>query len=219
MMNALLKLFSFLGLAATPMEAQGATMQTKTLRKPDYAVHEMIVHRWSPRSMSGETISDKELNQLFEAARWAPSSYNSQPWVFIYAKRDTKQWGPLFDLMADFNKEWTKNAAVLVVVVSRDTFAHNGEPSRTHSFDTGAAWQNLALQGSHMGLVIHGMSGFDYDKAKKSLNIPDGYTIEAMFAIGKPGKTEDLPEYMREMEKPSDRNKVEQFAFEGSFKE
>lgn len=188
-------------------------------RKSEYPIHELILNRWSPRAMSGESISDAELMSLFEAARWAPSSYNGQPWRFIYAKRDTPAWNILYDLMVQFNKDWTKNAAVIMVIVSRDTFEYNNKSSRTHSFDTGSAWENLALQGTAMGLVVHGMEGFDYKKAKEALHIPDGYTVEAMCAVGRPGKKEDLPQEMQKDETPSDRKPITTFAFEGTFKE
>lgn len=191
----------------------------KTNRKPAYNIVDLIVDRWSPRAMSGASITDDELMTLFEAARWAPSSFNGQPWRFIYAKRDTPAWNSIYDLMVQANKDWAKNAAVLIVIVSRNTFTYNNKPSRTHSFDTGSAWENLALQGSAMGLVVHGMEGFDYDKAKEVLRIPDGYTVEAMCAIGHPGKKEDLPAKMQEAEKPSDRKPLTEFAFEGVFKE
>jgi nitroreductase len=191
----------------------------KTNRKADYKIHELLLNRWSPRAMSGEPISDAELMSLFEAARWAPSSYNSQPWRFIYAKRDTPAWDAIYNLMGQFNKDWTKNAAVLMVIVSRDTFEYNNKPSRTHSFCTGSAWENLALQGTVNGLVVHGMEGFDYDKAKEVLHIPDGYTVEAMCAVGRPGKKEDLPEKMQQEEKPSDRKPITDFICEGTFKE
>lgn len=186
-------------------------------RKPGYPINQIIVDRWSPRAMSGESITEQELMTLFEAARWAPSSYNDQPWHFIYAKKDTSTWQTFFDLLVPFNQSWAKNAAVLIVIVSRNTFAHNGEPSRTHSFDSGAAWQNLALQGSSMGLVVHGMEGFDYEKAKKALNIPEGYTIEAMVAVGKPGPLSVLPEALQAKEKQSGRNELKSFVFEGTF--
>jgi nitroreductase len=194
-------------------------MMEKTNRKADYPVHELILNRWSPRAMSGEPISDSELMSLFEAARWAPSSYNSQPWRFIYAKRDTPAWNTIYDLMVQFNKDWTKNAAVLIVIVSRDTFEYNNKPSITHSFCTGSAWENLALQGTANGLVVHGMEGFDYKKAKEVLHIPDGYTVEAMCAIGRPGNKEDLPAAMQKEEFPSDRKPITEFIFEGTFKE
>lgn len=184
-----------------------------------HKIVDLLLNRWSPRAMSGETISDRELMSLFEAARWAPSSYNNQPWRFVYAKRESPHWDVLFNLMVDFNKEWCKNAAVLIVVVSANNFAFNGKPSRTHSFDTGAAWENLALQGFAQGLVIHGMEGFDYDRAKAELNIPADYTVEAMIAVGKPGELENLSDALQEKEVISDRKKIEEFIFEGEFKE
>jgi nitroreductase len=168
--------------------------------------------------MSGESITDEELKTLFEAARWAPSSFNNQPWCFIYAKRNTPHWETLFDLLVPANQEWAKKAAALVVMISRNNFAYNNKPSRTHSFDAGAAWENLALQGYDNGLVVHGMEGFDYERAKQTLRIPEGYTVEAMCAIGKPGKKEDLPKEMQEREIPSDRVPLESIISEGSFK-
>jgi|SRR5579862_3283083 len=190
--------------------------QVQNSRKPEYPVADFIINRWSARAMSGESISDKDLYSLFEAARWAPSEYNNQPWRFIYAKRGTEHWNKLFNLLVDFNKEWAKNAAVLMVIVSKNTL-ENGEPSISHSFDTGAAFQNLMLQASKNGLVSHGMGGFDHEQAKKDLKIPDGYTVEAMCAIGKPGQTKNLPVYMQPQEKPSDRKKVAEFVRVGSF--
>ena len=188
-----------------------------TARIAKYKVEDLIINRWSPRAMSGEPISNDELMSLFEAARWAPSSYNNQPWRFVYARRNTQYWDTFFNLMVEFNQSWAKNAAVLIVVVSHNTFESNNKPARTHSFDAGAAWQNLALQGTANGLVVHGMEGFDYDRAHKDLNIPDGYTVEAMVAVGKPGKTEDLPQDLQEREAPSDRKHIKEFVSEGQF--
>ncbi len=186
-------------------------------RKPDHDIEPILFHRWSPRAMSGEEISEQELMTLFEAARWAPSSYNAQPWRFLYARRGTANWDRFFDLMVEFNQSWTKQAAVLMVVVSRKAFEWNDQAAPTHSFDAGAAWQNLALQGSAMGLVVHGMQGFDYDKARLELNVADEFQVEAMIAVGKPGKREDLPEDLQEREQPSDRKPVAEIAIEGGF--
>ncbi len=186
-------------------------------RQPGYPVESWIVNRWSPRALSGEEISQEELMTLFEAARWAPSSYNGQPWRFFYARRDHAHWDEFFDLMVEFNQGWAKDAAVLIVVVSRTTFEHNDKPAQTHSFDTGSAWENLALQASAMGLVAHGMQGFDYDKARQVLQLPDHYHVEAMVAVGLPGNAEDLPEGLREREKPSDRKPLEDIICEGPY--
>lgn len=116
-----------------------------------------------------------------------------------------------------FNQSWAKNASFLILVISRNNFIFNDKLSRTHSFDTGAAAQNLALQGHINGLVVHGMEGFDYNKAKTACHIPDGYTVEAMFAVGKPGPTEDLPQPLREREVLSDREPLATLVFEGVF--
>jgi nitroreductase len=189
------------------------------VRKPDYNVDPLFIKRWSPRAMSGESITHDELMTLFEAARWAPSSFNAQQWRFIYALRDTKHFDVLHQLLGTFNQSWTKNAAVLMVVISRTVFEYDGKLSRTHSFDTGAAWENVALQASIMGLVAHGMEGFDYDRAKIELLIPDEYVVEAMIAIGRPGPIDVLPLELQERETPSDRKHVTEFIFEGIFKE
>ena len=186
-------------------------------RKPDHDIEPILFRRWSPRAMSGEDISEQELMTLFEAARWAPSSYNAQPWRFLYARRGTANWDRYFNLMVEFNQGWAKLAAVLMVVVSRKTFESNDQAAPTHSFDAGAAWQNLALQGSTMGLVVHGMQGFDYEKARVVLNIPKHFQVDAMIAVGKPGKRKDLPEDLQEREQPSDRKPVAEIAIEGGF--
>jgi nitroreductase len=191
--------------------------EIKKLRHSDYPINPLILNRWSPRSMTGEGMTDEELFPLFEAARWAPSSFNNQPWIFIYAHRDTPEWKPLFDLMIEFNQSWTKNAAVLVLIISKKTFYHNGKAARTHSFDTGAAWMALALEGSSRGYVIHGMEGFDYDKAAKTLHIPDDYQVEAMAAIGKHAPKEKLSADLQKKEVPSSRRPVEQIVMKGKF--
>jgi len=186
-------------------------------RKSEYPVHPLILSRWSPRAMTGEELSEEELFTLFEAARWAPSSYNGQPWKFIYAKRERPHFATFFDLLSDFNKSWCKNAGVLVAVASRKSFEKNGKPARTHSFDTGAAWENLALQAAADGLVTHGMEGFDFEKAAKVLQIPNDYQVEAMIAIGKRAKPSTLPHELQEREAPGPRKEIREFIREGSF--
>jgi nitroreductase len=186
-------------------------------RQADYLIDAIFLNRWSPRAMSGEAIPAEELTVLFEAARWAPSSNNNQPWRILYARRDSEHWPLFFDLLADTNKAWCVNAAALLVMISKTTVDFNGQPCRTHSYDTGAAWENLALQGSLRGYVIHGMQGFDYDRARTSLNIPEEYQVEAMAAIGLPGRVEELPEALQSRESPSDRRKLTQTVCEGPF--
>lgn len=183
------------------------------MRQSDYPIEPLIMNRWSPRAMSGESLSDEELMPLFEAARWAPSSYNAQPWRFYFAKRETEAFSALYELLVPFNQSWAEDAAALVIIASHTVFETNGKPSPTHSFDTGAAWQNLALEGSARGLVIHGMQGFDYDGAKTLCKLPDDYVIEAMIAIGKPGETQDLPSEIQAKETPSSRKPLKETVF------
>ena len=187
-------------------------------RQADHPIDSLFLDRWSPRAMSGEEITKDELLVLFEAARWAPSSYNNQPWRILYARRGSEQWPLFFDLLVETNKVWAHNAAALLLFISKTTFDHNGKPYPTHSYDTGAAWQNLALQGYLKGYVVHGMQGFDYERARVSLSIPDGFRIEAMAAIGRQGAPDALPEALRQRETPNDRRKLEQSICEGPFR-
>ncbi len=188
------------------------------IRKADFAIEPLLLDRWSPRAMSGEEISQEELMRLFEAARWGPSSFNAQQWRALYARRGTEHWQTFFELLVDANKSWAKNAGVLVVFISRKLFDYNKEPSITHSYDCGAAWENFALQGFGQGLVVHGMEGFDYERARKELRIPDEFQVEAMAAVGRPGPKDVLPEKLRGRESPNDRRKLSESIFEGPFK-
>ncbi|MBV9643181.1 MAG: nitroreductase family protein [Verrucomicrobia bacterium] len=187
------------------------------IRQPDFPIETLLVDRWSPRGMSGEEISRGELMALFEAARWAPSSFNAQQWRALYARRNTDQWQVFFDLLVEANKAWAKNAAVLILFISRQRFEYNNEPSITHSYDAGAAWQNFALQGSRQGLVVHGMEGFDYNRARTELRIPEEYSVEAMAAVGRPAPKEVLPEKLQARETPTPRRKIEDSVREGPF--
>lgn len=186
-------------------------------RIADHPIDELFLDRWSPRAMTGESIPHEDLLSLFEAARWAPSSYNNQPWRILYAPRDSEHWPMFFDLLVDGNKVWAKNAAALIMFISQTTFGFNGAASITHSFDTGSAWENLALQGWLKGLVVHGMQGFDYEAAREKLNIPDGFDVEAMAAVGRPADPATLPDDIRAREAPSNRRKLEETVCEGPF--
>ena len=193
------------------------TEEVRQQRKPNYDVHPLIVNRWSPRSMTGEELSDDELMPLFEAARWAPSSYNAQLWRFVYAKRRTEFWDTFVDLLFEGNRAWAKQAAALVVVTSRKLFERNDKPAATYAFDAGAAWENLALEGTRRGLVVHGMQGFDYEKARTALHVPDNYDVLAMIAIGKRAPKESLPSQLQEMERPNDRRPLSEIVIAGRF--
>lgn len=193
------------------------TEEVRTWRKPAYDVHPLIVNRWSPRSMTGEELSDDELMPLFEAARWAPSSNNAQLWRFVFAKRQTPFWETFVDLLADGNKVWARQAAALVVVTSRKLFERHDKPAVTYAFDAGAAWENLALEGTRRGFVVHGMQGFDYERARSALHVPDHYDVLAMIAIGKRAPKESLPSHLQEREQPNDRRPLTEIIVPGRF--
>ena len=187
------------------------------VRIKEHNVDDLFINRWSPRAMSGEEMPDEDLMTLFEAARWAPSSFNGQPWRFLYAKRNSEYWDLFFNLLDDWNKSWCKNASVLILLISKNNFEHNDKPDYHASFGAGTAWENLALQASMKGLVAHGMAGLDRDRARKDLDVPDSYKVEAMIAVGKKGNIEDLPEELRKIENPSGRKELKEIIFEGKF--
>ena len=191
-------------------------MKTINKRTTEYAINDIFLNRYSPRAMSGESITKEELMTLFEAARWAPSSSNTQPWKFIYAVRDTDNFKEFLSFLMDGNKVWCEKASALIVTISKNT-NKDGKPLGTHSFDAGSAWENLALQAADMNLFAHGMAGIFYDLIKEKLNIPEDYTVLMMIAVGKHGKIEDLPEPLQSREAPSDRKPLEEIVFEGKF--
>lgn len=187
-------------------------------RRADHSIEPLILNRRSQRAMSGEAVTEQELNQLFEAARWAPSCFNAQPWKIFYARHGDAHWQNYFDLLVEFNQDWCKNAGCLLVIASDTLFPRNQKFSATHAFDCGAAWQNLALQGAAMNLVVHAMAGFDYEAAHALLNMPENYQVQAMVAVGYPGDIEQLDESLHEDElTPSNRNKTETFVFNGNY--
>ena len=191
--------------------------EVREVRKPDYDIDPLFVNRWSPRAMTGEPLSDEELFSLLEAARWAPSSSNAQPWRFIISRRGSASWETFLSLLVEGNRLWAKQAGVLMVIISRKRMEYKERPNPVHTFDTGSAWMSLALEGARRGLVVHGMAGFDYEKAREVLKIPDLFKVEAMAAIGHRGDPKTLPEQLQEREHPSDRKPVSELVFEDTF--
>jgi len=196
-------------------------MTTQNPRSADHPIHPQFVNRWSPRAFSPEPIDKTTLLTFLEAARWAPSSYNSQPWRFIYATRDSEHWTQFLGFLNDFNRGWASQAAAIVIVLSKSTFAPPGStdevPANNHSFDSGAAWGYLALQASLAGWHAHGLAGIERDKIRKELGIPDVYAIEAGIAIGRLGDKAALPEALQARETPSARKPLSEIATEGRF--
>lgn len=191
-------------------------IKVRDYRIPPYPVEDFIIKRWSARAMNGAPIPHSELLRLFEAARWAPSSGNFQEWFFLYAHRDTPPFDQYFSFLDVFNQEWCVRASVLLMVLS-NTISPKNKFITTHAFDTGHAFENLALQGIAMGLVVHPMAGFDSELAREELYIPENFAIQCMVAIGYPGEIEDLSEYNQNREYPNQRKDVNEFIQEGGF--
>ena len=186
-------------------------------REAAHPIESLFLRRWSPRAMSGAELAEAEVNRLFEAARWAPSTYNEQEWRFLYAKNGDGQWEDFFGLLMDANQAWCHKAGMLIVVLSHKTFERNGKPNPVHTLDTGMAVQNLLLQAASMNLVAHAMAGFNRGQAKQVLQVPDDYEVEAMIAIGHPGDVDDLSPELQEREVPTGRKPIDEIARPGKF--
>jgi nitroreductase len=175
----------------------------KLNRKPEHAVSPLFINRWSPRSYTDQKVSDVDLFRILEAARWAPSSSNLQPWRFYIARTD-EQLLTFQQFIKPNNRLWTDKAPVLVLLTS-EKYNAKGEPNGAHAFDTGAAWAQLALQATLLGLATHAVGGFERDKARELLHVPDHLEIHAVIAIGYQGSKDNLNEALHEREKPNDR--------------
>ncbi|HTQ72593.1 MAG TPA: nitroreductase family protein [Acidocella sp.] len=196
-------------------------MTSANSRTADHPIEPIFLERWSPRAFTGEEISEHTLRTMFEAARWAPSSYNSQPWRFLYARRDNAHWDKFLGLLNPFNQSWAKTASAIVFIVSSETMAVPGKdtpvPSHSHSFDAGAAWAYLALQATFLGWQAHGMAGIEMERVYTDLNVPAGYRVECGVVIGRQGPKTLLPEALQAREAPSGRKPLSEIAFEGGF--
>ncbi len=173
--------------------------------------------RWSPRAMSGEPVATQEIDSLLEAARWAPSCFNAQPWRFAVIERSSDAWPGLFGTLVEGNQSWVQAAGAIIAIISRTRYEHNDQPAPTHSFDAGAAWMSLALQARELGLVAHGMRGFDLAAARAQLRVPEQYDLPCLVAIGRPGVVSALPEAFAAKESPSARKPLSEIAFRDSF--
>lgn len=190
-------------------------------RLPDHPINPLFTERWSPRALTAEPIEERVLLSLLEAARWAPSSNNSQPWRFIWARRDTPSWGPLFDTLNPGNQAWAQRASALVLVISRTQWVAPGQTEVTalgaHAFDTGAAWASLAFQAHLSGWQTHAMGGFQRDLARSSLGIPQDHALHAVIAIGRRGDKSVLTPEQQAREQPNGRHPLSSLAAEGRF--
>ena len=186
-------------------------------RIPAAEVDSQFIDRWSPRAFEPTPLTDAQLSTLFEAARWSPSCYNDQPWLFVYAVTPEDR-ARFAEALVPANQVWAGRAPLLLYVLCRRRFRHNGQENRHAPFDAGAAWMALALQARRLGLHAHAMAGFSREKAGAILGVPqEDYDIMAAVAVGCRGAAELLPEEMAAREKPSDRQPLAEVAREGRF--
>lgn len=182
-------------------------------------IEKLIVDRWSPRAFDGSEIPQEDLDAILEAAGWAPSAYNVQPWTFLYAKRGDANWDLFLSQLIDFNQSWAKDASALVFVVS-DKYMRSekgNSDNRSHSFDAGAAWALAALQAQALGYYTHGMTGLKFGEAEAALGIPEDHHLEAGFTIGRIGDKASLPDFLQEREVASSRKPLAEIVKAGKF--
>jgi nitroreductase len=190
------------------------------MQKPaptEFPVHDLIRDRWSPRAFADKTVPPEVLRSLFEAARWAPSSSNEQPWAYIVATREDKEnFEKMLSVLVEFNANWAKNAPVLALAIAKLAFEKNNAPNRNAQYDTGAATALLSVEATSRGLAVHQMAGFDPDKARKIFEIPAGWDALAAIAFGYPGDPESLPQPLRDRElAPRVRKPLSKFVMTG----
>ncbi len=187
------------------------------LAEAQYPIHDLLRKRWSPRAFSSRPVEAEKLRSLWEAARWAPSSYNEQPWSFIVAtKEDEAEYARLLRCLVEGNIQWAQHAPVLMVSVAKLHFDENGESNRHAFHDVGQAVANLIVQATALGLVVHQMAGIFPDKIRKLYGIPEGHEAVAGIALGYPGDPETLPERLRQRElAPRSRRPIQDFVFAG----
>jgi nitroreductase len=183
----------------------------------DFPVHDLIRDRWSPRAFSDKPVDPAVLASLFEAARWAPSSFNEQPWAYLVAtKDDPENYAKTLSVLVEFNAGWAKSAPVLVLAVAELVFHANGKPNRNAFYDTGAAMALLSVEATARGLAVHQMAGFESAKAKDVFEIPVDWEPIAALAIGYPGASDSLPQGLRDREvAPRTRKPLSEFVMSG----
>ncbi|MBU1003046.1 MAG: nitroreductase family protein [Proteobacteria bacterium] len=185
----------------------------------DHPVLEPLRDRWSPRAFASRPVPREDLLSLFEAARWAPSCYNDQPWFFIMAqKADDKQYARLFECLLPGNQKWADSAPVLMLSIARTTFSQSDKPNRHAMHDVGQAIAQFTVQAVSRGILVHQMAGFSQDKARESFSIPENYEPVAAIALGYPGDPDTLPNELKVMETTGrQRRSLSEFVFKGPF--
>ena len=191
---------------------------TKAMEKPaitQFPIHDLLRTRWSPRAFSSQPVEREKIQSLFEAARWASSCFNEQPWYFLLATMEHPDvHRQLVDCLVEGNQEWARQAPLLVLTVAKMTFAHNGKPNRHAFHDIGLAVGNLVVQATAQGLVVHQMAGILPDRIRATYAVPEGFEPLTGLAIGYSGDPHILPEPLRTRElAPRERNPLPSFVF------
>lgn len=187
----------------------------------DHAIEELLKRRWSPRAFANRIVEREKLQSLFEAARWAASSFNEQPWSFIVAtKEKPEEFAALLSCLTERNQQWAQLAPVLMVSVAKLNFERNGKPNRHAFHDVGMAVGNLILQATVFGLYVHQMAGFSVEKVRETYGVPEGFEPVAAIALGYPADPNVLPEPFRQQEiAPRQRKPIDSFVFEAKWGE
>ncbi|WP_446745574.1 nitroreductase family protein [Silvibacterium acidisoli] len=179
-------------------------------------VPDILFQRWSPRALATTPVSAENLKKIFEAASWAASSYNEQPWRFLVGHKGDETYKKIYESLAEPNQQWNVNTPVLILSAGKKTFTQNGSPNPYQLHDTGAATTYLSLAATALGMHSHSMGGFDRDKARSLFSIPDDFELGAVTALGYLGDPETLPEHFKKMElAPRQRKPLDQFVFTG----
>jgi nitroreductase len=183
-----------------------------------FNIHPNIEQRWSTRAFDKKPVEIVKIQRMFEAARWAASAFNEQPWRFIMGKDGNETYNKILDTLVDWNQKWAGNAPVLILNMAKRTFAHNNTRNATFKYDLGQAIANMCIEGVNQGLFTHQMSGFDHEKAKELFNIPDDFQAISVTAVGYYKENTKLPSDMIEAEaKPRSRKEFDQLVFEKTF--
>lgn len=182
-----------------------------------YPVHELIRKRWSPVSFSNQAVEEEKVGAILEAAQWAPSSYNEQPWSFILAQSNEER-EEFLSFLVPPNVDWAKRAPLLILSVTQLTFEKNGKANRHAYHDVGLATENMVLQAVSMGLIVHQMAGFSVEKARELYKIPETHDPVTAIAIGYMGDVDQMPENLQQRDKSERQRKpISSFAFHGEF--
>ncbi len=201
------------------MNASDPYLMNFSARDFNPATDPLFYQRWSPRSFQKKDLDPELLEAIIDAARWSPSCYNDQPWVFLTSETQ-EDFETFYSLLVDVNRKWTHNASVIGFILSRNNFTFNSKPNPWGPFDCGAAWMAMTLQARKFGLYTHGMAGVKYDEAYETLKINrEDYRLVCAFVIGWIDTPDKLPKDFQEREKPSERKTLTNIWKKGSLSE